>query len=257
MKKRIGSAILAVAAAALLAGPGAPRALACEEEGPGLVEVQVRTTLSPEDAANIVVEKFDGTLSIKNIVLRGTARWGEEDSALSIEGPVVVTGVLLTTGDETTFLENRCILWLTYSFRDAADVEVGTATGFVTLEQVAERGGAASFQGTIPIDGTARQFAGTGSSEARGLIPAALLPALKAALAAGPGAGAAVGARCDEEELPGLSQEMEQTVVTGAKPGFAFEGSKNPAQVKKQFKRAQQDLTRQRDARLRVLKAVR
>lgn len=249
MKTRIGSAFLAVAAAALLAGAGAPRALACEEEGPGFVEVRVAATLSPEDAANIVVETFEGTLSIKNIVLRGTARWGGEDAELAVEGPVVVTGVLLTTGDETTFLENRGILWLTYSFRDETDAEVGTGTGFVTLERVLERSGNGSFQGTIPIDGTARQFAGTGESRVRGLIPPSLLPALAAA--------GETDERCEGERPPGIYQEMDETVVTGAKPGFAFEGTENASQLKKKYKSAQKDLTRQRDARLRVLRAVR
>jgi hypothetical protein len=253
MKLHVGSTILAVAAAALLAGAGAPRALACEEEGSGLVEVSVRATLSPEDAANVVVEKFDGTLSIKNIVLRGTARWGEPDEGLLAEGPVVATGVLLTTGDETTFLENRGILWLTYSFRDAADAEVGTGAGFVALERVAEPWGSASFQGTITLDGSARQFAGTGWSGMRGLIPASLLAPPPPPP---PPPADAVGVLC-EDELPGIIQQMEQTVVTGAKPGFAFEGTKNAAQLKQQYTRAQKDLARQRDARLRVLRAVR
>lgn len=247
--KKSWCAVLAALALAGTSVPAASPARACEEEGPGFVLARIETTLAPEDAARIVVEKYDGTLAIKGIVLHGTASWREGDTELAA-GPVTVEGTYLTTGDETTALENRGILWLRYAFADAATAAaIGSGEGFVTLERVAEGWGAASFQGTITIGGVARQFAGLGWTGLRGLLPPLSPPPVPAV-----GCG---DDDCDGEEVPGLVQEMLDTVLTGAKPGFEFETARTVTQLDQQFQKAERKLTRERDRRRKVIRAVR
>ena len=57
--------------------------------------------------------------------------------------------------------------------------------------------------------------------------------------------------------LPGLKQEMEKTVITGEKPGFEFETATSVGTLNAQYKSAAKHLTKQRNERLRVIKAVR
>ncbi|HWR97685.1 MAG TPA: hypothetical protein VN317_04620 [Candidatus Methanoperedens sp.] len=248
MSTRTSSTIMAaVLTALLLAPPAAPPLAACDDEGPGLVTARIATTLSPDDAANIIVEKFNGTLVIKGIILRGTATWDDDGTVLA-EGPVTVKAMILTTGDETTALGNRGILWLKYEFRDAVTGAVaGVGDGFATLERVSDLEGATSFQGSITIGGEERQFAGTGESEICGLLPPALT---------GP-ADLCADEESDGPAAPGLAQQLEDTVITGAKPGFEFESTRTPGQLNRQFQRSLRALTGERNERLRVLRAVR
>lgn len=251
MNKPLGVLLAACALAAATLVPAAGPALACEEEGPGFVTARIATTLAPEDLANIIVEKYDGTLAVKGIVLHGTASWSDGETELA-SGGVTVNGTYLTTGDETTALENRGILWLKYTFTDPATLAViGAGEGFVALEQLAEEGGAASFQGTIAIGGVERQFAGLGWTSVHGLLPSLAPPPAPAAVGCGDDGD------CDGDELPGLRQDMYGTVLTGAKPGFLFESSRSVTQLDKQFEKAKRKITRERDERRGVIRAVR
>lgn len=235
-----------------------PAALACHEEGPGFVSVRIRATLSPEAAANVGYELFNGTLTIKGITLNGTATWSENEIPL-LTGPVSIVGVILTTGDQTTHLQNRGTLWLKYRFFDADGVTIiGTGEGFVTLERVGDLEGKGSFQGSVTIAGELKQFAGTGESELDGLMP--LLPPPPPpdplVVADGRGWGDHDG-DCDDDHLPSLRQKMDKTVVTGDKPGFDFELATTVSTLNTQFTKDARHLKQQRDARRRVLKAIR
>jgi hypothetical protein len=249
MKKVFGAAtaVLSVFLFVAIPGRGVPAARACEGEGAGLISVRLKAPLAPEDAAKIVFEQYNGTLTIKGITLSGTAVWSDNEVTL-LEGPVKVVGVILTTGDETTYLDNRGILWLKYRFLDPDGVTpIGSGEGFVTLERVGDTGGEGSFQGSVTIGGVAKQFAGTGDCEVVALTP---LPPT-------PPAGVACDDEEDEDDLPGLFQEMAKTVITGDKPGFEFESSLTAGNLNAQFVNATKRLTRQRNARLQVIRAVR
>jgi hypothetical protein len=250
MRKGFGAAVGAVLLAALtLAATGrVPAALACDEEGPGFVTVRIRAPLAPENAAGIGLELFNGTLTVKGITLAGTATWSENGAPV-LTGPVSIVGVILTSGDEATYLDNRGTLWLKYRFFDADGVTIiGTGEGFVTLERVGDSEGEASFQGSITIAGAAKQFAGTGESKVVGLTP---LPGPAASADGHYGDG-----DHDHEDVPGLYQKMEQTVITGDKPGFDFETATTVSTLNAQYSKATKSLKLQRDARRRVMKAI-
>jgi len=51
------------------------------------------------------------------------ATWSENETPL-LTGPVSIVGVILTTGDENTYLENRGTLWLKYRFFDVDGVTI-------------------------------------------------------------------------------------------------------------------------------------
>ena len=162
-----GCAVL-LAALAVTATLGVQGSSACDEEGPGFVSVRIDAPLAPESAARIAFEQYNGTLAINGIALSGTATWSENGTQL-LATPVSIVGVILTTGDQATFLDNRGILWLKYRFFDADGVTIiGTGEGFVTLESVRAGEGDASFQGTIAtIDGENRAVRGRGRVRGR------------------------------------------------------------------------------------------
>jgi hypothetical protein len=243
-----GCAVL-LAALAFVAALGVPASRACDEEGPGFVSVRIDAPLAPENAARIAFELYNGTLAINGIALNGTATWSEGETEL-LATPVSIVGAILTTGDQATFLDNRGILWLKYRFFDVDGVTIiGTGEGFVTLERVREGEGDGSFQGTITIGGVVKQFAGVGESEVTALMP------LAAPVVVADGRDDD-GDEC-EDDLPGLRQEMEKTVITGEKPGFEFETATSVGTVNSQYKAAAKHLTKQRNERLRVIRAVR
>jgi hypothetical protein len=256
MKRIVVAVLVGLLAIAGVPAPGrwvAP-ALACEEEGGGLVSVRVNATLAPADAANIVFELFNGTLTIKGIKLTGSATWYDNETEL-FTGPVNVIGVILTTGDQTTYLQNRGIVWLKYQFIDPNTAAViGTADGFVTLEQVGDAEGQASFQGDVLLAGVQKQFAGTGWSRVRGLNPAPPAPAPVAGAVGCWTEGGSVGCW---DQTPGISQEMDQTVITGQKPGFAFETAGTIAALTRQYNAQSTLLLRQRNQRLGVIRRLR
>lgn len=244
-----------VATLALTTIVSVPAALACDEEGSGFVSVRIDAPLTAESAAKISFELFNGTLTIKGIALNGTATWSENEIPL-LTGPVSVVGVILTTGDQTTYLENRGILWLKYRFFDVDGVTIiGTGEGFVTLERVGDSEGEGSFQGSVTIAGAIKQFAGTGESELNALMPL-LPPPTPLAVADGRG-WSGQDDDCDDDDLPGLTQKMEKTVITGDKPGFDFELATTMSTLNAQYSKATKHLKQQRDGRLRVMKAIR
>jgi len=250
----------AVATLALTATAIVPSALACNEEGPGLVSVRINAALSPAAAVNIGFEPFNGTLTINRIALNGTATWSENETPL-LTGPVSIVGVILTTGDQATYLDNRGTLWLKYRFFDVDGVTViGTGEGFVTLERVGDSEGKGSFQGSVTIAGAIKQFAGTGESELNALLPLQPLlpptpPPTPLATADGRGWGGPDG-DCGDDDLPGLKQNMDKTVVTGDKPGFDFEMATTVSTLNTLYSMDTKRLRQQRDARFRVMKAV-
>jgi hypothetical protein len=229
-----------------------PTAIACHEEGSGFVSVRIRAPLTPENAAKLGFELFNDTLTINGIALNGTATWSDNENLL-LSGPVSIVGVILTTGDQTTYLENRGTLWLKYRFFDADGVTIiGTGEGFVTLERVGDTEGESSFQGSITIAGAVKQFAGTGDSEVAALIP--LPPPV--AVPDGSAGEAADHYYGRHEEEPGLEQKMEKTIVTGDKPGFEFETATTVSTLNAQYSKATKNLKQQRDGRRRVMKAI-
>jgi len=243
----------AVATLALTATALVPYALACDEEGSGFVSVRINAALSPDAAAKIDYEVFNGTLTIKGIALNGTATWSEDETPL-LTAPVSIVGVILTTGEQDTYRDNRGTLWLKYRFFDVDGVTIiGTGEGFVTLERVGDSGGKGSFQGSVTIAGAIKQFAGTGKSKLTSLLP--LLPPPPPVVADCGGRDGLAG-DCGGEDLPGLKQQMDKTVITGDKPGFDFETATTLGALNAQYAKDAKHLKRQRDARLRVMKAV-
>jgi len=257
MKRGFAASVFAVLVAtlALTATAFVPAGLACDEEGSGFVSVRIDAPLSPEAAAKISFEPFNGTLTIKGIALNGTATWSENETPL-LTGPVSIVGVILTSGDQTTYLENRGTLWLKYRFFDVDGVTIiGTGEGFVTLERVGDSEGEGSFQGSVTIAGALKQFAGTGESEVKALLP--LLPPPPPPLVAADGRGwSGEGGDCDGDDLPGLTQKMEKTVITGDKPGFDFELATTVSTLNTLYSKDTRHLKQQRDGRLRVMKAI-
>ena len=163
--------------------------------------------------------------------------------------------MILTTGDENTYLDNRGTLWLKYRFYDADGLTIiGTGEGFVALERVGDSEGKGSFQGSVTIAGALKQFAGTGESELTGLLPLLPPPAPPLVVADGRELGGYEGTCTDD--LPGLEQEMDKTVITGDKPGFDFELATTVSTLNAQFSKDTRHLKQQRDQRRRVLKAV-
>ena len=259
MKRGFAATVFAVVVAtlALTATALVPSVLACNEEGPGFVSVRIKAALAPEDAANIGFEPFNGTLTINRIALNGTAIWSENGTPL-LTAPVSIVGVILTTGEQTTYLDNRGTLWLKYRFFDVDGVtSIGTGEGFVTLERVGDSEGKGSFQGSITIAGAIKQFAGTGKSELNGLQPLQPLQPPLTPLVAADGRGwGGQDDDCDDDDLPGLNQKMDKTVITGDKPGFDFELATTVRTLNAQYSKDTKHLKQQRDARLRVMKAV-